>query len=951
MNFIEWNNLIARHFFKPECAGKEVHLFITRGDIVEMGRPGMEEDHTDEDIWRNFLSTLRYGLSGSGNVSIFEKALYAAGKWKASGFRTIESKPQQFPPYISYLVFTVLPLTEAQGDYNSNNYYDRLAEFISTNQIFELSPGKVKKLQNLKNKLREIDCLWDELSQWANHRMNGQLGSFQAIPFLHNTWKFVGKPFSQCVLSPKSLKQIPNFFHQSNLVPNTFYPDDLFKHLLLRDGVSLLGLKQSVVELIRKGNKDEIGQSVIGMVKAEFLDWTGEAHDTVLKDGKQREIRKITVVPLKLQFKVSEDGELSFSYRAKYASEPPSSLKLGDFEDIYENENWSRTLTMEFKRSHELKDPINKWKAVFDAKRIHLFITGSYFNLNNRLWIETETLSKTERMYLLCKVEFSHAVLEWGRANCLIFRDESSLKGLPPDYSLFSLLGPEISHPDLAELTVYDLKEISIREGTGLRVGYLSYLNKLLPDVEITNAQGDETVFVQYEDDEQERIILRQHHDLKNIWLMPADLQVYRRFTIQILGVAILGASTLYQLTEGIHEDLVQMKFPRRNRFFSEDDRAMDFVKGNQIEVTGNINIDGNIGHFYSPTRIECVVQNELKLNGSLLLDWLLAVKECKINRFYEVFGIIHRHLYPEENQAIQQKRTASVNLLDYLGFIDFDYRTENIFALPPKLIYVTTNEGRKSLLIGCRNERLIQKMVEYCKKSNGAISISIKPQTRPNQTKLIPDAVILESNHEREFKGIAEYCGIAFDDWHILRLKELIPSLNEYTEFLVTNGATEPWDSSVTTRVFNRESLKFEPANEYSKVFTLNEYRPRYAPEYGLWIDNCHFAADKSWGKYLLLNHYATKIPSWEPGREFAKTMEIFFNDSNIAIPASLPFPKLFSRMILQLSGEAPEFKKMNLKGSETFYNVYRNIPRLFLENFLKFKLNIVIEPTTQLL
>ncbi|SDJ58826.1 hypothetical protein SAMN04487898_103331 [Pedobacter sp. ok626] len=950
MNFIRWNNLIGGYFFKPEHAGKDVHLFMTKGDIIALGKPNMKDDHTDEEVWQNFLWTLRYGLSGSGNVSIFEKALYAAEKWKTSGFRTIESKPQQFPPYISYLVFTVLPLTEVQGDYNSNNYYDRLAEFITVNQIFELTPGRVKKLQNLKNRLREIDCLWDELSQWANHRMNGQLGNFHVISFSHSTWKFVGKPFSQCVLPPKSLKQIPNFFYQSDLVPNTFYRDDIFKRLLLKNGVSLLGLKNSVVELIRKGEKDEIGRSVIGMVRAEFLKWTGEAHDTVLKDGKQREIRKMTVVPLKLQFKLSEDGELIFSYRAKYASEPPSSLKLGEYEDIYENENWSKTLAVGFSESIVLKDLVNKWKALFDVKRIHFFITGSYFNMNNRFWIETDVLSKTERMYMLCKIGIRDIISGWGRESCQSFREELRFKGLPKGYSLFSFLGPKSSHQTLSELTVYDLKEVSIREGTGLRVGYLSYLNRLLPEVEITNADGDETVFIQYAD-EQEHIILKQHQDLKNIWLLPADLHLYKRFTIQVLGSTIFGSSKAYQLLDSFHEHLDSTDFPKRNRFFSEDELAKDFVMGNQVELSRKINIDGNISYFSSSIKVGDDAQEELEVNGSFLLDWLLAVKDCKINRFYEAFGVVHQHLYPEDNDHIQEKRKASVNLLDYLGFIDFDYRTENIFALPPKLIYVTTDKGRKALLIGCRNKRLIDKMVEYCRKSNGGIRMSIKPQTKSNQLKLIPEAITLESNYEREFKGIAEYCGIGFDDWHILKLKELVPSLGEYVEFMKSNGTTEPWDSNVTTSIFNKDSLKFVPIEEYPKVFTLCEYRPRYAPEYGIWIDNNHFVVDKSWGKYMLLNHNAAKIAGWEPGSEFAKTMELFFNGSNIAIPTSLPFPKLFSRMILQLSGVAPEFKKMNLKGKEVYYNVYRSIPRLFLENFLKKKLNILIESTKQLL
>jgi len=51
----------------------------------------------------------------------------------------------------------------------------------------------------------------------------------------------------------------------------------------------------------------------------------------------------------------------------------------------------------------------------------------------------------------------------------------------------------------------------------------------------------------------------------------------------------------------------------------------------------------------------------------------------------------------------------------------------------------------------------------------------------------------------------------------------------------------------------------------------------------------------------------------------------------------------------MLQLSGEAPEFKQLDIKGQKVWYNVFRNIPSLFIDNFFKFKLNMIIETTNQ--
>lgn len=392
MNFLEWNNLIAKHFFNPDQAGKDIHLFITKQEIINLAKENFNEE-TDQEIWEDYLRKLKNGLPGSsGFPDIFDKAIYAFQQWKKPHLKSIEGVEIKYPPYIAHLVFAVLPLIEIQGDYYATNYYDRLKDFLDENKI----------QQNLRNKLRNIDELWADLSHWSTNIKNGELGCFKELLFTHETRKFVYKPFSQCVLTPKAIRKLPDFFYATGFVPKTFYQDEFFRQQLCsRNGISILELKASVVEIIKK-QTDEIGQSIVETVKSEFNQWTGEEHEIVLKDGIEKKIRKNTVVPLKLQFKVNEDGEIVFSYRVKYSSEPPSELKFEEFEDIYENEHWSRTLKRDYKDSFELKDTNNKWKAVFDFKNIRLLIRGGYFQLGNDFFIETEKLSRVEEMYLLC---------------------------------------------------------------------------------------------------------------------------------------------------------------------------------------------------------------------------------------------------------------------------------------------------------------------------------------------------------------------------------------------------------------------------------------------------------------------------------------------------------------------------------------------------------------------
>ena len=52
-----------------------------------------------------------------------------------------------------------------------------------------------------------------------------------------------------------------------------------------------------------------------------------------------------------------------------------------------------------------MEDRFNKWKAVFQKKDIRLFINGSYFQLDNSNWIETDNLSIVNPMLIMCTLE------------------------------------------------------------------------------------------------------------------------------------------------------------------------------------------------------------------------------------------------------------------------------------------------------------------------------------------------------------------------------------------------------------------------------------------------------------------------------------------------------------------------------------------------------------------
>ncbi|RZJ56302.1 MAG: hypothetical protein EOO44_00090 [Flavobacterium sp.] len=937
MNFLEWNNHIAKHFFNPNQAGRDIHLFITKQEIINLAKENFEEE-TDQEIWEDYLRKLRNGLPGSsGYPDIFDKAIHSFQQWK-KGIRKIDGVEVKYPPYISHLVFAVLPLIEIQGDYYATNYYDRLKDFLNENNI----------QQNLRNKLRDIDELWADLSNWSINTKNGELGCFKELLFTHETRKFVYKPFSQCVLTPKAIRKLSDFFYATGFVPKTFYQDEFFKQQLCsRNGIAILELKTSVVEIIKKP-ADEIGQSIIETVKSEFIQWTGEEHEIVLKDGIEKKIRKNTVVPLKLQFKVNEDGEIVFSYRVKYSSEPPPELKFDEFEDIYENKHWSRTLKRNYKDSFELKDTHNKWKAVFDFKNIRLLIRGGYFQLGNDFFIETEKLSRVEEMYLLCKNNISQSIQNWCENCCSQFRNETTLINVPPDHSLFWFKNPHQSHTEFPQLKVYENKTISLRAGTGLKISYLSYLNEMLPEVEISNADGNEKVYIQYEN-ENEKFFLDKHSRTGGIWLLPQNITVNKSFYIQIENGFIEGARRTYKIGEASHFDLSNENLHKRNKFNAKVDDETTFIQGNRI-VCSFLNEVAFTQTFINNQKATILQGPALNFKDNTLLKWLIGVKECDIKKYNEAFETILHKTFEGEQLRLQERRKSSLNILDYLGYVDFNYSDDKIFTLPPKLISIPSDRGIKALLIGGRDEEMVNEMIAYCSKSNNRITISFKKQSEKNLQMLIPDSIIFETNNKREFENLANHFQIEFDDWYILKLKNFLPTLSQYEQYTIGKGSSESWEKfGLEKKIFRKESLKFELVNGYDKEYSLTECRPSYIPEFALWIKQSYYPIDKNWGKYLFINNCSEKVRGYGYGIYFSKPNEIFCNSKNLAIPVSIPLPKFISRLILQLSGEAPEFKQINLKGKSVSYNVYRNIPSLFTHNFFQAILDMKIETTMQ--
>lgn len=941
MKYLEWNNIVASYFFNPVNAGKEIHLYVTKNDIINLGKDYLI-DYSSEEIWIDFINSIKRGIPGS-HGNIIARAKFAHSKNNLlytirddGSPLEIDGIPIIFPPYILYLVFLVLPLIEivetSSSTKRADNYYRRLNTFLQNQKINDYV------ISTVDFSSYHINSLWDDLSKWANINHNGDFGHFNVVPFSNSNWIYVGKIFSQCVLPPKFLNRLPELFKSVGLVPDTFYEDIILKEKIINSRSDLI--PKNTLDYLK--NDDELTNSIIKTIQGHYTKWTGETHEKLDEGVAFSKRRNYTIAPLFLQFKLNINDELiSFSYRLHSSNEFPEDLKFNEYENIYEINGWSKTLNIKFNEGFELKDRFNKWIAKYPFREIRLFKSGGTFQLSNDYWIETDFLSKTERMYLLCKNEKVEIIEKWGKTFDNGKFKQEDFEGLPINYSLFSFINPTQGIEEFSNLRLYSEKRVNLIGG--LRINFRTYINDFLPEIEILNSDGNEKVYIQYKLIE-EKIPLSKNSKQNNQWLLPEGIKTNVDFYIKIENETLSGHNLAYSITstDDTAINIECSRLPKRNLFGRITEVESDqFCLGSNI-----INPMKSSQRYFSPygalftstiheNPTQIVPPTILNHYGNHLSYFLSLKGELSNEDFFKAFEFFYSKEFPdhEANSTIKisNLKRDSLNYYDFIGILDFEYETKKIILNPPQFILIPSNKGRKVLLIGARDSSLLEQIIKIAPKYN--LQVEITKQLASNKRLLLPDVISIKSFKQINdnfgeicLQKFAEELKIPFTSEYFPQVAMQLFSGNiyEYENSLVeTDEADYDW----ARYIFNPATLKFEKneTSTFDKSYTLVKYKlDEHTYLFKLWKENKCYLVDINWGRFLVLKH-------------FEKNIILFDNIKNkVAIPASTPLPRLLSESIMLLSGKAPDFQEINGKK----FKVYENVVGIFTQNLFQSKL-----------
>jgi len=926
MTYLEWNEHIAKLFFKKENAGKNILFYLTKQDLIKYSKPFFSGLHDDE-IWNDFIYAIIFDDRPINSLTKpYSPITKPLSLWRA--WNSVDT-----PPFIAYLILYIIPLTETYEEhFNATNYYGKINVFFKKygilNGLTELSIGTVN--------FQTISHLWNALEEWSIITKNCDLGIFELKKFGNENWVHVGKPLSQCVFPPRAIKRLPELFLHAGMIPDSTYQPTEFKKYLLQYGSSILLLPNSVIDIIRKYETHDLGQSIIETTIKAYKNWTGESHSVDETDETARTKRNEISSRIFLQLQLfSNEGRIEFSYRMKSANEFAEDLSFNGIVITEEKLGYSKTLNLPFKESFQLKDDFNKWVAKFPDKDVRLFISAGSLQFSTDYWIETDTLTKANWMYLLCKNSLREKILSWGKNKCTKFEDETDLENMPDGISLFRFLNPREGIDEIQVLTI--IKEKFVQLTSALEFDFRTFTNDFLPEVEILNSDGAEKIYLQYKNNE-EKYFLKKKISNSNRWLLPEELSLFSDFNIRIDEEKFAGNETTYKVVSANGSALLLdgTKLPKRNSFGrTTDQNPTQYSYGSN---TFGINLMKQIPY----QQLFRGIREDLNMaitppiythsEGNIFLSFLTLKVTTTAKDFYAAFEFLHSKYFgnkPHSNNFNYSKvKKASLNFFDYLGYLDYEYETKSIVVNPPQLIFIPASKGRKVLLIGGRDETLVNAIITTAPKHN--LQVEITKQFQSNEDYLLPDAITIkafgtakEVFGERNIIAFANELKIKFSSGDLVQvgLQDFCSDIDEYEKDLFATKETTLTYEDWARYIFNPDTLQLDKSfsENFDKSFTMLEYRLRpWEFHHRLWVNQKCYDIDKNWGKYVALKHQKKHVILYDRNKE------------KVAVPLELPLPRLLAESIMLLSGLAPVYSEIENKA----YRVYENIPSVFIQN-----------------
>lgn len=417
MNYRDWNNQIAAHFFHPGMAGKNVYLYVNQELINSIGQK-------DKVSFTDFINAIKTGRRSK----LQSEGLCKDALW------SMKLTSDKYPSYIGYLALFVLA-AGVDGEFATHAYYPKLRELLG-------EPSATGTYLNFG----EMGQLWQNLEHWANEKKSGELGIFTCRNVGNR--RHIGLPLAQALLSEKERQSLPYIFADANLDPMTSPEQEEIGSLVIKHGRNYL--LNRTLRLLQEANNNinDVRQALLEIIIDELNDWDGYVGDSSSETGQ-------VYGSLSLCCRIDRVAErTNFTLRCRTKREFPEDeliLKSDNSQSFSCEEyadGWSSSITtvkgqsldasgLDWARGVQMQSPDSKWCFRLVASPIRIFVDGNSEGLLG--FVEVRQLPVQRQFYLAAHEDCLNLLTQWGESSCQGFEKLAIVHGLPDKWHFFKV--------------------------------------------------------------------------------------------------------------------------------------------------------------------------------------------------------------------------------------------------------------------------------------------------------------------------------------------------------------------------------------------------------------------------------------------------------------------------------------------------------------------------------
>ena len=974
MKYLEWNNAIVNHFFNADNEEQEVTLYFSEDIIKEIGEENfpLPEDGYVEDFFR----ALRSGVPGTQNTDYIQRIVDLEDRY-IKGCRRIEDVSFDYPPFFTYLLAFILPFTsgQLQEGFRMTNFHDIVKTYFESRRL------TADYKRQIKLRLNEIDYLWTKIFDWLFEKKNLTLGYIEKIENPAPNRKYVSKFEYHIIFRKEQEDKLSIIFDNNNILPNEPIDESTIRQLLVANARELRLTPDTINKIT---NNEYIGEKIVKRALNYYKNWDGTNKYDYSKSSSDKETsnrgfsRKRIVLCLNFNL-LSQKIECK-DFRLYSLGGLPEDFTLTDSNKEYrgieqcpQNSNYSNPITDCFQnlnQSIELIDRANRIKYSWKAKDLYIFKRDSQLND----WVEMPQIefNAGKTLIIARKSFFENNLKNWFESNSIPINykkpyNNNEKNNLPSDWLALTIEKiTQHQHPYIQELRIATEITPKINFDKEFFTDACLFAD-ILPNVWVENNEvNNGSITAEYKDGTQ--IPLQNITDPNKFRFSSQHLtRKNQEFKLKYEDIEYPRYIKIVDFGQKKTNDEIKQMQPKRNLIGNTVKYAetpVNYFQGIEhcfsTEKTQNLRpkqdlIESYARIFKNITETSSYSQNlsyDQKCKGNILLNYI-STKGKLTKTDFDNMAIRLLENSTAHGNPKKQTRYALYDLQN-LGYIDYDAEQGVICINKSSLVIKPSDSGTTLILIGARDNKFVNDILEYSK--GGSCFIDIQDSTRV----LLPQTIIIKfkkCNHKM-VNDFAKHFNLQFKHEEKLFTQFALANahnLQEWEMFVHKTSVLNLASDFEGGEIFNIETLQFDEKQMiFDKTLALLRFQNinGYKTVYRLWYkSNSYHIAEQNYGIYLYLYLYRQikreqhlserdkgDINSHEyKSKELSvklKTNILIYDESKnwLGVPVSCALPKYYSIAFTLLSGKKPEIQKYGDKP----YLIYKNVPFLFCNNSL---------------